>query len=75
MSIKLGIQNCKASVYWYKHNNLDSLEEIINSVFSKLATNNKSEFKSTKFFMISESVFLNSGQIVDIKRLVIKYSY
>lgn len=72
-SILAGMKVSRSYVFSYKHNDYEDLESILIEV-----QNRYGKHKDARRFIVAESLFMNTGRIADIKRLVEfkkKYKY
>merc|ERR550539_1638745 len=65
---KQGIMMSRSKVMYYKHNDLDHLESILQEIQQK--DNQDSHFELNRRFIVAESVYENSGQLLDLKRMM-----
>merc|ERR1719373_246043 len=65
---KQGIAMSRAKVIYYSHNDLDDLESILQEIQQK--DNQDSHFELNRRFIVAESVYENSGQLLDLKRMM-----
>ncbi len=66
-AIHKGIQISRSTVRWYDHNDMDSLEEVMNSVATEMK---KKKAPLTRRFIITEGIFENDGVMSDLPKLV-----
>ncbi|EJU01455.1 serine palmitoyltransferase [Dacryopinax primogenitus] len=66
-ALQKGIQISRTTVRWYDHNDLASLEEVLVSVEKEMK---KKRAPLTRRFIVSEGVFENDGQMVDLPKLI-----
>ncbi|GLB39604.1 putative aminotransferase class I and II [Lyophyllum shimeji] len=72
-AIHKGIQISRSTVRWYDHNDLRSLEEVLESVEKE---RRKRKGPLTRRFIITEGIFEKDGAMVDLPKLIeIKYKY
>ena len=64
-SIKKGLQISRSTVRWYEHNNMEDLQRV-------LAKTTKEQAKKplTRRFIITEGLFENVGDMVDLPKIV-----
>jgi 7-keto-8-aminopelargonate synthetase-like enzyme len=66
-AIQKGIQISRSTVRWFDHNDLNSLEEVLESVEKE---RKKRRAPLTRRFVVTESVFEKDGAMVDLPKLV-----
>lgn len=66
-AIQKGIQISRSRVRWYDHNDMDSLEEVLETL-DREAKRTKAPL--TRKFIVTEGLFEGDGQIADLPRLV-----
>ncbi|KZT54486.1 serine palmitoyltransferase [Calocera cornea HHB12733] len=66
-AIQKGIQISRSTVRWFDHNDLDSLEEVLVSVDKEMK---KKRAPLTRRFIVTEGIFENDGQMVDLPKLI-----
>lgn len=66
-AIQKGIQISRSRVRWYDHNDMDSLEEVLEAL-DREAKRTKAPL--TRKFIVTEGLFEGDGQIADLPRLV-----
>ncbi|TIA88726.1 hypothetical protein E3P81_03377 [Wallemia ichthyophaga] len=74
-AIRKGLQISRSTVRWYKHNDMNSLEAVLDGV-NREAKRRKSPL--TRRFICSEGIFQNDGTLANLKRmceLKRKYKY
>ncbi|KAG9100562.1 serine palmitoyltransferase component [Ceratobasidium sp. UAMH 11750] len=74
-AIQKGLQISRSTIRWYDHNDLKSLQDVLESVDRECK---KKGVKLTRRFIVTEGIFENSGQMVDLPKLVElkkKYKY
>ena len=64
-SVKKGIQISRSSVRWYEHNNMEDLQRVLARVVKEQAKK-----PLTRRFIITEAMFENTGDIVDLPKIV-----
>jgi serine palmitoyltransferase len=70
-SIRKGLQISRSTVYWYEHNDMADLERILQKIVKEQAKK-----PLTRRFIVSEGLFENVGDVVDLPRLVeLKHRY
>ena len=73
--IQKGVQASRSKVVYFKHNDLDDLEEKLQEQ-AKLDKKNPKKASVTRKFMVVEGIYMNTGELVDLPRLVeLKYKY
>jgi serine palmitoyltransferase len=63
----LGIKLSRSTVRWYDHNDMESLEEVAQSVAKEVK---KKRLPLTRQFIITEGIFENDGALSDLPKLV-----
>ncbi|KAH6901998.1 serine palmitoyltransferase [Coprinopsis sp. MPI-PUGE-AT-0042] len=72
-AIQKGIQISRSTVRWYDHNDLKSLEEVLQQVEKE---RKKRRGPLTRRFIITEGIFERDGAMVDLPKLIeLKYKY
>ena len=66
-AIQKGIQISRSTVRWYNHNDLNSLEEVLNNIDKE---RKKRRGPLTRRFIITEGIFQKDGAMVDLPKLV-----
>ncbi|KAI9788616.1 MAG: serine palmitoyltransferase component [Peltula sp. TS41687] len=70
-AIRKGMEISRSTVRWFEHNDLDDLERVLQKVVKEQAGK-----PLTRRFIITEGLFENVGDMVDLPRLVeLKYRY
>jgi 7-keto-8-aminopelargonate synthetase-like enzyme len=64
-SIRKGLQISRSTVFWYEHNDMKDLERILLKVMRDQAKK-----PLTRRFIVSEGLFENVGDVVDLPKLV-----
>lgn len=64
-AVRKGIQISRSTVRWYKHNDMEDLKRVLEKVIKEQA--NK---PLTRRFIVTEGLFENIGDIVDLPTLV-----
>lgn len=64
-SIRKGIQISRSSVRWYEHNDMEDLQRVLEQVIQE-----QSKKPLTRRFIITEGVFENVGDALDLPRIV-----
>lgn len=67
-SIRAGVRMSGASMRWYKHNNMDVLENLLREVISQGQPRTHRPWK--KILVIVEGLFSMEGSLVDLPRLI-----
>ncbi|KAG8956945.1 serine palmitoyltransferase component, partial [Tulasnella sp. 419] len=73
--IQKGLQISRSTIRWFDHNDLKSLEEVLESVAKETK---KKRMPLTRRFIVTEGIFENDGAMVDLPKLVElkqKYKY
>ncbi|KIY48348.1 serine palmitoyltransferase [Fistulina hepatica ATCC 64428] len=74
-SIQKGIQMSRSTVRWFDHNDLKSLETVLELVDKEYR---KKKGPLTRRFIVTEGIFEQDGQMVDLPKLIelkLKYKY
>jgi serine palmitoyltransferase len=66
-AIHRSIQISRSTVRWYDHNDLKSLEDVLESVKKEMK---KKRMPLTRRFIVTEGIFENDGAMVDLPKLV-----
>ena len=66
-AIQKGIQISRSTVRWFDHNDLKSLEEVLEAVAKE---QKKKRAPLTRRFIVTEGIFENDGAMVDLPKLV-----
>lgn len=62
-AIRNGLQQSRSKIYWYKHNDMEDLERILEKIVN--------ESKNlTRRFIVTEGLFENIGDVVDLPKIV-----
>lgn len=70
-SIRKGLQISRSTVRWYEHNDLDDLQRVLAKV-----TKEQSKKPLTRRFIVTEGLFENVGDMVDLPKLIeLKHKY
>lgn len=64
-AIRKGIQISRSTVRWYEHNDLDDLQRVLAKV-----TKEQAKKPLTRRFIVTEGIFENVGDVVDLPRIV-----
>ena len=64
-AIRKGIQISRSTVRWYEHNDMEDLERVLQKV-----TKEQAKKPLTRRFIITEGLFENVGDVVDLPKLV-----
>lgn len=68
LSIQKGMEISRSTIRWYDHNDLHSLEEVLQSVEKE---RRKRKGPLTRRFIITEGIFERDGTMTDLPKLVI----
>ncbi|RXW22768.1 hypothetical protein EST38_g3074 [Candolleomyces aberdarensis] len=72
-AIQKGIQISRSTVRWYDHNDLESLEAVLQSIEKD---RKKRRGPLTRRFIITEGIFERDGAMVDLPKIIeLKYKY
>ena len=66
-AVQKGIQISRSTVRWYDHNDLNSLEEVLEGVEKE---RRKKKAPLTRRFIVTEGIFENDGAMIDLPKLV-----
>lgn len=66
-AIQKGIQMSRSTVRWYDHNDLKSLEDVLESVDKEAK---KKRWPLTRRFIITEGIFETDGEMIDLPKIV-----
>merc|ERR1719199_1932868 len=64
---KQGFKLSKAKVIYYKHNNLNDLEKILQNI--RESDNKSNNLKPNRRFIVTEGIFHHTGQIINLPKL------
>lgn len=67
LAIQKGMEISRSTIRWYDHNNLHSLEEVLQSVEKD---RRKRKGPLTRRFIITEGIFERDGSMTDLPKLV-----
>ena len=65
--IQKGLQISRSTVRWYDHNDLNSLESVLQAVDKETK---KKRAPLTRRFIVTEGIFENDGAMIDLPKLV-----
>lgn len=65
---KQGFKLSKANVIYYKHNNLNDLEKILQNIQEN--DNISTNLKVNRRFIVTEGIFHNTGQMINLPKLI-----
>jgi len=72
-AIQKGSQISRSNVKFFKHNDMNDLEEILQSI---QANDKKKGAKITRRFIVTEAIFYNTGELCDIEKIIeLKFKY
>ncbi|KAF8501356.1 serine palmitoyltransferase [Gautieria morchelliformis] len=72
-AIHKGIQVSRSTVRWYDHNDLKSLEEVLQSVEKERI---KKRLPLTRRFIVTEGIFENDAAMIDLPKIIaLKHKY
>ncbi|WFD34988.1 serine C-palmitoyltransferase [Malassezia cuniculi] len=66
-AIQKGLQLSRSTVYWYDHNDMESLEIVLQHVVD---THKSSRSSLQRRFIVTEGLFENDGAITDLRKVV-----
>ena len=64
-AIRKGIQISRSTVRWYKHNDLDDMQRVLEKVVKEQAKK-----PLTRRFIVTEGLFENVGDMIDLPKIV-----
>jgi serine palmitoyltransferase len=64
-AIRKGIQISRSTVRWYEHNDMEDLERVLTKI-----TKEQAKKPLTRRFIVTEGIFENVGDIVDLPKIV-----
>ncbi len=65
-AIRKGIQISRSTIRWYKHNDMEDLQRVVEKVIKE-----QTKKPLTRRFIITEGIFENVGDAVDLPKIVI----
>ena len=65
--IQKGLQISRSTVRWYDHNDLNSLENVLQAVDKEMK---KKRNPLTRRFIVTEGIFENDGAMIDLPKIV-----
>ena len=68
-SIQKALDASKSEIRYFKHNNVDHLEYVLDQYVKDQMKNPKSA-KITRKFLVVEGIYINTGQICRLKRMI-----
>lgn len=71
-AIQKGLQLARSTIRWYDHNDLKSLEDVLQSVDKE---RRKKKLPLTRRFIITEGIFENDGDLLDLPKVVSSSKY
>lgn len=66
-AIQKGLQISRSTIRWYDHNDLKSLEDVLQGVEKE---RKKKRLPLTRRFIVTEGIFANDGSLLDLPKLV-----
>ncbi|THH06253.1 hypothetical protein EW145_g4213 [Phellinidium pouzarii] len=66
-AIQKGLQISRSTIRWYDHNDLKSLEEVLQSVEKE---RKKKRLPLTRRFIVTEGIFENDGVLLDLPKII-----
>lgn len=66
-AVHKGIQVSRSTVRWYDHNDVKSLEDVLESVERERV---KKRLPLTRRFIVTEGIFENDGAMIDLPKIV-----
>nr|XP_026690315.1 serine palmitoyltransferase 1 [Ciona intestinalis] len=74
-AIQKGLHASRSNIVYFRHNDLDDLEEKL-KIQANLDKKDPKKASVTRKFMVVEGIYMNTGEICDLPRLVdLKYKY
>lgn len=64
-AVRKGLQISRSTVRWYKHNDMDDLERVLQKV-----TKEQARKPLTRRFIVTEGLFENVGDVVNLPKIV-----
>lgn len=64
-SIQKGLEISRSTIRWYEHNNMEDLERVLEKVKKEMAKK-----ALTRRFIVTEGLFENTGDMVDLPKVV-----
>lgn len=64
-AIRKGLQICRSTIRWYEHNDMEDLERVLQKVVKEQARK-----PLTRRFIVTEGLFENVGDCVDLPKVV-----
>ena len=64
-AIQKGLQISRSTIRWYEHNSISDLERVLQETMSENAGR-----ALTRRFIVTEGLFENTGDIVDLQKIV-----
>jgi 7-keto-8-aminopelargonate synthetase-like enzyme len=64
-AIRKGLQICRSTIYWYKHNDMEDLERVLQKIVKDQARK-----PLTRRFIVTEGLFETIGDCVDLPKIV-----
>jgi len=72
-AIQKGAQISRSNVRFFKHNDMNDLEEILESI---RINDKKKGAKITRRFIVTEAIFYNTGELCNLEKIIeLKYKY
>lgn len=68
-AILKGIQISRSTIRWYKHNDMEDLQRVLENVIKEQAKK-----PLTRRFIVTEGMFENAGDVVNLPKIVITSS-
>lgn len=64
-AIQKGLDATRSTIRYYKHNDMDHLEELLSEAANKKELNSR-----RRAFLVAEAIYFNTGEMCPLKRLV-----
>jgi len=72
-AIQKGAQISRSNVRYFKHNDMNDLEELLESIH---VNDKKKGTKITRRFIVTEGIFYNTGELCNLEKIIeLKYKY
>ncbi|ORX49796.1 PLP-dependent transferase [Hesseltinella vesiculosa] len=66
-AVQKGVQISRSNIRWFKHNDMNDLERVLNEVHKDTLRNKK---RLTRRFIVTEGLFANQGDIAPLPQLI-----
>ncbi|XP_053669500.1 serine palmitoyltransferase 1 [Anopheles marshallii] len=68
-AIQKGLDASRSKIFYYKHNDMDDLEQLLQKQQAE-DKRNPAKAKKTRRFLVAEAIYMNTGEICPLARLV-----